>query len=443
LDANVNPDYKKELVLIGNPACQVEALKNGLFCTIQNQNVATYRTSMDKCNGANGCPSSQNQNPATCGCAYAYSGKMVFRAPFFKDLTDSETFQELETSLWTKLNLRAGAVYLNDVHFNDDDYLQVQVQLFPSSGTLFNMSQVTTIGGLLSNQIFKPPAKFGPYFFIADPYVPFLVAGAKSSKFSTGAIAGIAAGGGLLVIALILVALFALRQKRRNRELKVQANPFAKWGSMQKDSGGAPQLKGARFFSFEELKGCTENFSDSHEIGAGGYGKVYKGTLGDGIRVAIKRAQSGSMQGAPEFKNEIELLSRVHHRNLVSLIGFCFEQGEQMLVYEFVAGGTLRENLVVKGSYLDWKKRLRITLGSARGLAYLHELADPPIIHRDIKSTNILLDENLKAKVADFGLSKLLADTEKGHVSTQVKGTLVTIISTGHFSPRTIARSAN
>ncbi|KAM0914739.1 hypothetical protein ACQ4PT_011318 [Festuca glaucescens] len=424
LNVNVNPDYKKELVLIGNPACQDEVLKKGAYCNIQPRNVVTYRTSMNRCASANSCPSNQNQNPTTCGCAYAYSGKMVFRAPLFKDLTDSDTFQELETSLSKDSNLRVSAVYLSDVHFNNDSYLQVQVELFPPSGTSFNKSQVSFIGFLFSNQVYKPPSKFGPYFFIGDKYLPFIAFGGKNSKFSTGAIAGIAAGGGVLVIALILVGLFALRQKRRNRELKVQANPFASWGTMQKDSGGAPQLKGARFFSFEELKSCTENFSDSYEIGAGGYGKVYKGTLVDGIRVAIKRAQSGSMQGAPEFKNEIELLSRVHHRNLVSLIGFCFEQGEQMLVYEYVAGGTLRENLVVRGSYLDWKKRLRITLGSARGLAYLHELADPPIIHRDIKSTNILLDENLKAKVADFGLSKLLADTEKGHVSTQVKGTL-------------------
>ncbi|KAJ4819786.1 Leucine-rich repeat protein kinase family protein [Rhynchospora pubera] len=131
------------------------------------------------------------------------------------------------------------------------------------------------------------------------------------------------------------------------------------------------------------------------------------------------------MQGAQEFKNEIELLSRVHHKNLVGLVGFCYEQGEQLLVYEYISNGTLRENLVGKGGmHLDWRKRLQIALGSARGLAYLHELAHPPIIHRDIKSTNILLDDSLTAKVADFGLSKLLADTQKGHVSTQVKGTL-------------------
>jgi serine/threonine protein kinase len=94
----------------------------------------------------------------------------------------------------------------------------------------------------------------------------------------------------------------------------------------------------------EELKNGTNNFSD--EIGSGGYGNVYKGTLVDGTRVAIKRAEPGSMQGVVEFKNEIELLSRVHHRNLVSLIGFCYEQGEQMLVYEYISNGTLRENLL-------------------------------------------------------------------------------------------------
>lgn len=139
----------------------------------------------------------------------------------------------------------------------------------------------------------------------------------------------------------------------------------------------------------------------------------------------IKRAQRGSTQGGLEFKTEIELLSRVHHKNLVGLVGFCFEQGEQMLVYEFMPNGTLKESLSGKsGIHLDWKRRLRIALGSARGLAYLHDLADPPIIHRDVKSTNILLDENLTAKVADFGLSKLVSDSTKGHVSTQVKGTL-------------------
>ncbi|CAA0811472.1 Leucine-rich repeat protein kinase family protein, partial [Striga hermonthica] len=197
------------------------------------------------------------------------------------------------------------------------------------------------------------------------------------------------------------------------------------WTPSGKDSGGAPQLKGARWFSYDELKKCTSNFSQSNQIGSGGYGKVYRGVLSTGQVVAIKRAQQGSTQGGLEFKTEIELLSRVHHKNLLGLVGFCFEQGEQMLVYEFMANGTLRESLSGKsGVHLDWKRRLRIALGSARGLAYLHELANPPIIHRDVKSSNILLDDNLTAKVADFGLSKLVSDSSKGHISTQVKGTL-------------------
>jgi len=425
---NITTSYNKTLVLFGNPVCVDPDFPRKSFCSMQQENMIAYTTSLSKCSSQASCSNDQSLNPANCGCAYPYTGKMVFRAPFFTDLTNSDTFQQLETSLTTQLSLRDGSVFLSNIHFDSDNYLQAQVKLFPSSGLSFNVSDLIRIGFDLSNQTYKPPKNFGPYFFIADPYAPLAGAsspGGKKSKISTGAIAGIAVAGGLLVIALIAMVLFALRQKRRaNEAVTGRTDPFASWGVSQKDSGGAPQLKGARNFSFTELRNCTNNFADTHEIGSGGYGKVYKGTLVDGTRVAIKRAERGSMQGVVEFKNEIELLSRVHHRNLVSLIGFCYEQGEQMLVYEYVSNGTLRENLLVRGTYLDWKKRLRIALGSARGLAYLHELADPPIIHRDVKSTNILLDDHLKAKVADFGLSKLVADTQKGHVSTQVKGTL-------------------
>lgn len=130
----------------------------------------------------------------------------------------------------------------------------------------------------------------------------------------------------------------------------------ASWGGGKTgDSGGAPKLKGARWFSYAELKKATGNFSDSNEIGVGGYGKVYKGKLETGEAVAIKRAQEGSMQGQTEFKNEIELLSRVHHRNLVGLVGFCYEQGEQMLVYEYMPNGTMRDHLVGKFPRIAFK----------------------------------------------------------------------------------------
>ena len=156
--------------------------------------------------------------------------------------------------------------------------------------------------------------------------------------------------------------------------------------------------------------------------------QVYKGFLSSGEAVAIKRANTGSLQGETKFIiNEIELLSRVHHRNLVGLIGFCFEEGEQILVYEYMPNGTLRECLVGKtGLSMDWDRRITLALGSARGIAYLHNEANPPILHRDIKSSNILLDDKLMARVADFGLSKVVLDRDKlEHMSRQVKGTPV------------------
>ncbi|MBA0765334.1 hypothetical protein Gotri_014551 [Gossypium trilobum] len=412
--------YSNTLILIGNPVCTT-AISNTNFCQIQQQNTKPYSTSLANC-GSKSCPVDQKLSPQSCECAYPFEGTLYFRGPMFRELSNVNMFHSLEMSLWVKLGLTPGSVFLQNPFFNVDDYLQIQLALFPSSGEYFNRSEVLRIGFDLSNQTYKPPPEFGPYYFIASPY-PFPAS--HGTSVSKGVIIAVATGAAILVLGLVGVGIYAVRQKKRAEKAIGLSNPFASWAPSGKDSGGAPQLKGARWFSYDELKKCTNNFSESNELGYGGYGKVYKGTLSDGQSVAIKRAQHGSMQGGLEFKTEIELLSRVHHKNLVGLVGFCFDQGEQMLVYEFMANGTLRESLSGRsGIYLDWKRRLRIALGSARGLAYLHELANPPIIHRDIKSTNILLDENLTAKVADFGLSKLVSDSSKGHVSTQVKGTL-------------------
>ncbi|KAM2625657.1 hypothetical protein TB1_032492 [Malus domestica] len=410
-------EYKHTLILVGNPLCNESSLSS--FCQPQS-NTKTYATSTG-CPSIT-CPGGQQPSPQSCQCGYPFEGTLNFQAPPFRDLTNVTLFQSLETILWEKLNFTPRSVSLNNPYFDTADHLKIHVALFPPTGTYFNRSEIIRIGLNMSHQIHKPPKEFGPFSFIAAPYN---FPDTHKSSMSTGVIVGISVSCLVLVVGLVVVEIYAIRQKKRAERAIGLSRPFTSWAPSGNDSGGAPQLKGARWFSYDELKRCTNNFSDSNEIGSGGYGKVYRGMLSDGQVIAIKRAQQGSMQGGLEFKTEIELLSRVHHKNVVGLLGFCFEQGEQMLVYEFMPNRTLRESLSGRsGIHLNWKRRLRISLGSARGLAYLHELANPPIIHRDVKSTNILLDEHLMAKVADFGLSKLVNDSGKGHVSTQVKGTM-------------------
>ncbi|MCD9560135.1 Proline-rich receptor-like protein kinase perk4 [Datura stramonium] len=176
-------------------------------------------------------------------------------------------------------------------------------------------------------------------------------------------------------------------------------------------------------FTYADLATATNGFSQANVLGQGGFGFVHKGVLTDGSVVAVKSLKSGSGQGEREFQAEVEIISRVHHRHLVSLVGYCIADGQRMLVYEFVPNGTLEYHLHGKGRpVMDWGLRLKIALGSAKGLAYLHEDCHPRIIHRDIKGANILLDNNYEAMVADFGLAKLTEDNNT-HVSTRVMGT--------------------
>ncbi|XP_055810343.1 receptor-like protein kinase HERK 1 isoform X2 [Solanum dulcamara] len=156
-------------------------------------------------------------------------------------------------------------------------------------------------------------------------------------------------------------------------------------------------------------------------IGVGGFGKVYRGVLCDGTKVAVKRGNPASKQGLAEFQTEIVTLSQLRHPCLVSLIGYCEENNEMILIFEFMVNGTLKRHLY--GSDLpsmSWEQRLEICIGAARGLHYLHTNA---VIHRDVKSANILLDENFVPKITDFGLSKESSQLDQTHVSTVIKGT--------------------
>ncbi|VAI11237.1 unnamed protein product [Triticum turgidum subsp. durum] len=201
--------------------------------------------------------------------------------------------------------------------------------------------------------------------------------------------------------------------------------------SREGKAGGMERVSTKLHISLAKVKAATDNFHERNLIGVGGFGNVYKGVLGDGTPVAVKRATRASQQGMPEFQTEIVVLSGIRHRHLVSLIGYCSEQAEMILVYEYMEKGTLRSHLYGSDApALSWRQRLEICIGAARGLHYLHRGYAENIIHRDVKSTNILLGcENdggtggvIVAKVADFGLSRVGPAFGETHVSTAVKG---------------------
>ncbi|XP_058106484.1 probable receptor-like protein kinase At5g24010 [Magnolia sinica] len=266
-----------------------------------------------------------------------------------------------------------------------------------------------------------------------------LVSRTDSKKPSIGFLVGLPLGGFVFILLLVLVFVLVFKRGRKTttkKKQKARPKESVRWLPISLHGGSShttatertsallgPNINLGLKISFADIQLATNNFHENSLIGSGGFGNVYRGILKDGAKVAVKRGKPGSGQGFPEFVAEIMVLSKIRHRHLVSLIGYCEEQSEMILVYEFLENGPLKNHLY--GSdfpCLSWKQRLQICIDSARGLHYLHTGSAHGIIHRDVKSANILLDENYSAKVADFGLSKAVPSLDQSHITTIIKG---------------------
>ncbi|KAI8523910.1 hypothetical protein RHMOL_Rhmol13G0108200 [Rhododendron molle] len=351
---------------------------------------------------------------------------------YFNVYVDSwNVAHDLDLSTLTS-GILATAYYMDFVTpINDDGKLSISIG--PSAIT--NVYPNAILNGL---EIMKMNNSVGSLDGVAS-----LGPSSPKTKKSMGMVVGLSIG--LFVVVVFLAILFFMCRRR-----KVGSSGHSKTWVPFSTNGGISLTMGSKYsngttlssgsdlgyrFPFAAVQEATDNFEESWVIGIGGFGKVYKGVLNDGTKVAVKRGNPRSQQGLAEFRTEIEMLSQFRHRHLVSLIGYCDEKNEMILIYEYMENGTLKSHLYGSGQpSLSWKQRLEICIGSARGLHYLHTGYSKAVIHRDVKSANILLDENLMAKVADFGLSKTGPEFDQTHVSTAVKG------SFGYLDPEYFRR---
>ncbi|CAL9083224.1 unnamed protein product [Musa textilis] len=419
------PPANVTILLYGNPVCDSENQPEIVhFCQLKTISQAS-RNSIKSKIMCSRCPVDKDYernplSPMQCLCAVPLGVGFRLKSPGISDFRSY--INDFEINLTSLLHLFVYQLYIDSFIWESGPRLNMQLKLFPSNVSVFNVSEILRLRDMLAAWDITLSDVFGPYEllnFTLGSYASDIPATSESG-LSKNAMVGILVGAVAGAIAVsVAVTVLVMRRYRDHRAISRKRSSLRT----------SIKINDVKCFTFEDMVRATNNFSSSMQVGQGGYGKVYRGTLVDGTPVAIKRAQEGSFQGSKEFSTEIELLSRLHHRNLVSLVGYCNEQDEQMLVYEFMPNGTLRDHLSAKCKEPpSFSKRLHIALGSARGILYLHSEANPPIFHRDIKASNILLDFKFVAKVADFGLSRLapgpgIEGIIPGHISTVVKGT--------------------
>ncbi|CAK9309064.1 unnamed protein product [Citrullus colocynthis] len=235
-------------------------------------------------------------------------------------------------------------------------------------------------------------------------------------------------GVSILIAIIAFVVLWRLKQKKRKSEEEKSEEVNLTSINDDLERGAGP-----RRFSSKLLAMATNNFSNERKLGEGGFGAVYRGYIPDiDLTVAVKKISRGSRQGRKEYITEVKIISRLRHRNLVQLIGWCHDKGEFLLVYEFMPNGSLDSHLFGKRTPLAWAVRYKIVLGLASALLYLHEEWEQCVVHRDIKSSNVMLDSNFNVKLGDFGLARLM-DHELGAQTTGLVGTL------GYLAPEYIS----
>ncbi|KAH7299469.1 hypothetical protein KP509_24G013400 [Ceratopteris richardii] len=419
--------------LYGNPLCHDDSA-DAVLCSKSDASAVdfshtTVNTPAASICSENTCDIERGQelvpdllagNKSICHCAYPLVLNYRLKSPSFVEFPSYISgFIEYISS---NLKMEEYQINIPNYHWQPGPRLAMTLKLFPNSSVHeFDQVQVEYLYEVFSSWSFPQNNTFGPYellqFSIGFPYIDFLNHGTRKG-LSSGALAGIIIAAIAITTSLTIILVICILKKRSKNSI------LSKRGIRKHER---IKVAGVRSFSHEDMKTATNNFGNI--VGKGGYGNVYRGVLKDGQTVAIKRAEPGSLQGLKEFSTEIELLSRLHHRNLVSLVGYCDDQGEQILVYEYIDNGTLRSHLDAGGKEpLSFAARIQIALDSAKAILYLHTEVNPPVYHRDIKSSNILLDKKWRAKVSDFGLSKLGSITESegiidGGIFTAVKGT--------------------